>query len=59
MVPGNGQALLGMPDTDALNVIKINIESIGMEDVRDSKWCANKHTVWKSKPKQQTDRAEM
>ena len=25
VVPRNGQALLGMPDTDVLNIIKINI----------------------------------
>ena len=36
VVPGNGQALLGMPDTDALNIIKINIDLIGAEDARDS-----------------------
>ena len=23
-----------------------------------SKWCANMHTVWESKPKQETDRTE-
>ena len=28
VVPGNGQALLGMPDTTVLNLIKINIDSI-------------------------------
>ena len=25
VVPRNGQALLGMPDTDALNIINVNI----------------------------------
>ena len=58
VVPGNGQALLGMPDTDALNIIKINVHSIGDEDTRDNKWCANMHTVWGSNQGQETDRAE-
>ena len=30
-VPGNGQALLGMSDLDMLNIINININSIGTE----------------------------
>ena len=48
-----------MPETDVLNIIKININSIGAEDARDSsKWCANMHTVQESEPKQETDRAE-
>ena len=28
VVPGNGQALLGMPDTVVLNLINLNIDSI-------------------------------
>ena len=31
VVPGNRQALLGMPDIDILNIININIHSIGTE----------------------------
>ena len=31
VVLGNGQALLGMPDIDTLNIININIHSIGAE----------------------------
>ena len=31
VVPRNGQALLSMPDIDALNIIKINIHAIGAE----------------------------
>ena len=31
VVPGNGQALLGMPDTAALNIINLNIDSIQLE----------------------------
>ena len=46
VVPGNGQALLGMPDTDVLNIININVHSIGVEDAGDSMQCANTHTLW-------------
>ena len=31
VVPGNSQALLGMPDTAALNIINLNIDSIKKE----------------------------
>ena len=47
-----------MPDTDALNKIKINIDSIGAEDARDSKSCANMHTAQETEPKQETDSVE-
>ena len=59
VVPGNGQVILGMSDTDVLNILKININLIGAEDARDSdKQCVNTHTVQGSEPKQETDRAE-
>ena len=29
VIPGNGQALLGMPDIGMLNIIKINCNTIG------------------------------
>ena len=58
VVQRNGQALLCMPDTDTLNIIKINIHSIGAEDTRDSEWCANIHTTQGSNHKQETYRAE-
>ena len=29
MVPGNGQALLGMPDIEVLNILTINCNTIG------------------------------
>ena len=49
-----------MSDTDVLNIIKIDINSICVEYTKDSNmWCANTHAVWKSKPKKETDRAEM
>ena len=43
-----------MPDTDALNIIKININSIGAEQARGSdKCCTNMQTVLGSEPKQE------
>ena len=32
----NGQALLGMPDTDVLSIIKITVNTIGAEQTRGS-----------------------
>ena len=32
VVPGNGQVLLGMPDTAAHKIININIDSLDAED---------------------------
>ena len=37
VVPRNGQVLLAMPDMGALNIIKINVDSIGAEDAGDIK----------------------
>ena len=34
VVLGNGQVLLGMPDTAALNIININIDSLEAEDTQ-------------------------
>ena len=53
VVPGNGQALLGMPDMVVLNIINLNIDSIqkdirecktnrGQEMHADTKECTNK-----------------
>ena len=58
VVPRNGQVLLGMPDTDVLNIIKINIDSIGAKDAKDSKSYANMHTAQESESKQEKDSAE-
>ena len=33
VIPGNGQALLGMPDMAALNIINLNIDSVQAEVV--------------------------
>ena len=35
VVLGNRQAFLGMPETDMLNMIKVNIHQIGAKDARD------------------------
>ena len=53
VVPGNGQALLGLPDMAALNIINLNIDSIqkeirvcktneGQETHAETKDCTNK-----------------
>ena len=36
VVPGNGQVLLGMPDTAVLNIINLNIDSI-QKEIRNCK----------------------
>ena len=48
-----------MPDKDALNIIKININTIGAEQTGGSYMCcANMYTVLGDEPKQETGRAE-
>ena len=55
VVPGNGQALLGMPDMAVLNIINLNIDSIqkeirnckakrGLETHAATEDCTNKDT---------------
>ena len=46
VVSGNGQALLGMPDTAALNIINLNIDSIQAEitKCKTNRW-QERHTV--------------
>ena len=56
VAPGNGQALLGMPDTDVLNIININIVSIHAEDVKNKEQYGNMKSVQASNTKQETDR---
>ena len=59
VVPINNQALLDMPDIDALNIIKINIHRIHTEQTGDSNnCCANRPTVQRKDMKQETDEAE-
>ena len=53
----NRQVLLGMPDTNAQHN-KINIDSLGAEDARGSKSCANMFIAQETEPKQETDSAE-
>ena len=48
-----------MPDTDVLNIIKLNINAMGVEQVRDTdKCCTDMCTVQGVEPKQETVRAE-
>ena len=58
VVPGNRQALLGMPDIDALNIIKTNIHTIGAEQTIGSDSCAKMCAIQRDDPKQETVRAE-
>ena len=55
----NGLALLGMPDIDVLDKIKINIHTTGAEQTGGSdNCCTNMHTVQKDDLMQETVRAE-
>ena len=55
VVSGNGQALLGMPDTDALNIIKTNIDSVDAEVMKNKEFHANTKTIQGSNTKQEKD----
>ena len=56
-VSGNGQALLGMPDTDPLNII--NIHSIGTEHGGGNEnCCTNKYAAQSADIVQKTNRTE-
>ena len=44
VVPGNGQALLGLPDKVALNIINLNIDSI-QKEIRECKTEGRKHML--------------
>ena len=57
VVPGNGQALLGMLDTEALQINNININSIDTEDAGNSEQNINTGTTQASNTKQETDGA--
>ena len=56
VVPGSGQALLGMPDTDALQIININIDSIDADNVGDNEQYINTSTTQESNTQHETDR---
>ena len=59
IVPRNRHALLGMSDIDTLNIININIHSIGREQAGDSHNCyANNPTAQREDTKQETKKAE-
>ena len=53
VVPGNGQALLGMPDTDRLQIFNINTVSIDAEDMEIGEWYINTSTAQESNTKQE------
>ena len=58
-VLGKGKASLGMPDTDILNIININIHSIGTEHGRgNDNCCTNKATAQSIDTAQETNRTE-
>ena len=51
--------MLGMPDIDEINIIKVSIHSIGTKQTGDSdNCCANKPTAQREVMKQETNRAE-
>ena len=54
IVLGNGQVLLGMPDTAALNIINVNIESIEAENTQRENCNANIGNAKVSNAKQAT-----
>ena len=59
VVPGNGQALLDLPVIDAINIININIHSIGTEhDGGNNNCCTNKATAKSTDMMQETNTAE-
>ena len=55
VVPGNGQVILGMLDTDELQTININIDSIDADDMGDNQQYVNTSTAQESNTKQKTD----
>ena len=54
VVPGNGQALLGMLDTAPLNVINVNIDSIEEEGTQKENCNTNISNAKMSNVKQET-----
>ena len=54
VVLGNGQVLLGMPDTAALNIININIDSLEAEDTQRENCNTNIDDAKISNAKQET-----
>ena len=48
VVPGNGQALLGMPDIDMFNIIKINCNTIGTHENDSTNNCSTNTVICQS-----------
>ena len=40
VVPGNGQALLGRPDIETLNILTVNCNTIGIEKTHRAAKCS-------------------
>ena len=55
VVPGNSQALLGMPDIDALQILTIKIDSIGAEDAGNTQNNINTDAAQESDANQETN----
>ena len=55
VVPGNGQALLGLMDTDVLKLININIDSIDYEVAKNKECHTNMKAVWGFDTEQEKD----
>ena len=59
VVPRNGQAMLSMHDIDVLDIIKLNIHTIGADQTRGSdNCCAKMHNMQRDDPKQEAVKAE-
>ena len=55
MVPGNGQALLGLPDTEVPKLININIDSIDNEVAKNEECHTNMKAVQEFDTDQEKD----
>ena len=58
VVLGNGQTLLGMPDTAALNIINVNIDSIEAGGTKRENWNTNISDAKAYNTKQETHGAK-
>ena len=47
VVPGNGQAVLGMPDIDKLNIIHINCNMIDTDNIDRVNNCSTNTAIYK------------
>ena len=47
VVPGNGQAVLGMPDNNTLNIIHINCNTIDTQEMDRTNYCSTNMAIHK------------